>query len=1761
MGDFNTIMMQTGLTYDQYMNRSFYGEAEQVEAEIMAGLDKYKLKDMGVSDKLIMSKLSPVERFRYIAVNMFKERKKFGPQLLVSESVWKQLDNFAKTTTSKIYNYKAEVMLIAAAYIDHIINQSFRVEWFEKAYEWVQFSATQFDILRYSRFLILNKYIKDMTEVNFLQQASNFNITTSKNVVCNPYTTLPIEQAIPTKQIKVVVKSTSLPMAKKKAQVIRKGTKQKQVETVQETVEDTAEETTYTLPLYKFDSLLTIHERLCVQLNQNISVLVFDSEVSIHQQENQMVQYNDTDIEFQTADKWSYNQYENKQLVFRLLLTVEQLEELLSLNNVYDTEAIKNYIYTEQQSLQAAEKENAGLRVQKPMKPSEILRERQLELEKLKAKQVIYQNKMIVFSRWLLKQVELVREDVFKKKLKALVDLRRQQTVEELVESEDEEQEEDYNMLIQDTYEEDDEFAQLIAKELEQFGGKDPRSPARTPVQLTPLQAHELQNLQHKRVINLSDSLSFMANPIQSSEHFVKVVEYLMDTFTEFGEDEAEWVQFIITVLQPTVQDHPELYDFMKVVFIQDEEMIGLIAKHESTTATLKTYQQLLYEFDADPNPKHRIVDLYQTLYELKGQFSLPKTDVYQIFNDLAVNVLVPYARAGNFVKVVNSIELPRTQEADKWNADYALTSKDLMFYVSTVESPTVVNGKFEEQNEFVKVFIRELPDQLVSDRTQFELSIEITNEELEQAIYQRVIDIIQPKIQYMKVSRKFSKGLTLISGNYTLNPFFFHEMAQNNNILNQAINLKEIKVLYPKLRTLMRYQVAMNPEEVDNRINVNMNLTKIDVGTFLLSDPVFTHFNLTSGDKAWLLYITASIDFSMVQSLIMKLQLALNYLQKHAQAWIVNYYCYLSFSSTKFITSNEIDYKSSINESNTQSFKNVAREIFVSGYARLCYAKNSLQQVKVLTDQEVQDYYNKAYTNKTYNGVLKGVKANPGSYMVFPNPAALPGDANVKRYLMSCPTNSENKYIGIKRNNRLSNKDKYPFVPCCYKNADTTSATAIYNTNQYSFDYIADLPSKVDTTKVYTGKLIMRPNQVGQLPQRLENMLLLAEGSKDSLTKQVRYLRLGVADPTRDYNLVFIQAIRRALGLSTKVTDEDLQQLYEQVQKGALTSTGMNKHVAEQILSQGGYLDPRFWLPAAREVYGTEILLLSQDKKTNPKGSVVCEYFNRFRIVNLGHKQYERCVILFVHNISEWEDLSTPIIEVVVRVKESQFRDTIDNAHCFATYETDEVQACFFDGDGDTGKSRLISTMFDLIDRMYPTHKISLNFENEYILDQSDDVYNKTRAVWLGEYVENSNEVVPIPCIHTDPICTLVQTYTSEEPTENFVANTIQEADLILDYKFGVAQGTAQVVVYKGQVVGVYVQVTNQIHPTNLRSVDNIKPVGVYIGVVATKFTEEMMPRKFNLSHQSYPQIIQIAGNLKAFNERYKQISKQAMMLKAYMYYVFSHNYPTALPEDVNKFFETSISVSEEYDIVPEEEIYKRSLSTDNEWFILLTVRTVSKMVDGKKLRLEKPWMKLKLSASIPNWMYVLQRLKFNLMLDLKNNPDMIKQYKNNRVVPNFYESSDEFKPSKHYTVYNTPDEYEQALHQLDQTYYVYTNLTVQEQAFYVQFRYENQVLTRLAVPTDSLAQAIKITQEYPKSGSVYVGEVDENASEPENLVLLDDELKVQVQTKSPLSPLMIGVLKYELVEEEDKPEEELQAIVDTSVQVKYFALVEPSI
>ncbi|NCY26830.1 MAG: hypothetical protein EBX37_18975, partial [Alphaproteobacteria bacterium] len=242
------------------------------------------------------------------------------------------------------------------------------------------------------------------------------------------------------------------------------------------------------------------------------------------------------------------------------------------------------------------------------------------------------------------------------------------------------------------------------------------------------------------------------------------------------------------------------------------------------------------------------------------------------------------------------------------------------------------------------------------------------------------------------------------------------------------------------------------------------------------------------------------------------------------------------------------------------------------------------------------------------------------------------------------------------------------------------------------------------------------------------------------------------------------------------------------------------------------------------------------------------------------------------------------------------------------------------------------------------------------------------------------------------------------------------------------------------------------------------------------------MESRLFDLTHKSYPQIIQVAGNLKPFNERYKQISKQAMMLKAYMYYVFSHNYPRASAKDVERFFQTSISVSDEYDIVPDEEIFKRNLSTENTLYILHTNISFEKTVGNKKVKQLKPWLQLKLSTSIANWMYVLQRLKFNLLLDLKNNPEMIKAYKNNRVVPNFYESSDEFKPSQHYTVYNSPDEYEQALKQIDQTYFVYANLTLQEQAYYVQFVYDNQTLIRLAVPTDSLAKAIKIAQQYEK-------------------------------------------------------------------------------
>lgn len=152
--------------------------------------------------------------------------------------------------------------------------------------------------------------------------------------------------------------------------------------------------------------------------------------------------------------------------------------------------------------------------------------------------------------------------------------------------------------------------------------------------------------------------------------------------------------------------------------------------------------------------------------------------------------------------------------------------------------------------------------------------------------------------------------------------------------------------------------------------------------------------------------------------------------------------------------------------------------EMFPSDYARVC---QGAKQPLIVSDQELQQWKQKPV----------GPSQAERPSMKFPN------SADGMNFV--CPSDTY-PYPGIQKNDKLSNRDAYPYIPCCFKRDQLSVGV-----NSFYRAYVEDRPRNEtgSVDKKITTRKILKPSRRGTLPKSINNLL---NRYSDTIIDIVRY-------------------------------------------------------------------------------------------------------------------------------------------------------------------------------------------------------------------------------------------------------------------------------------------------------------------------------------------------------------------------------------------------------------------------------------------------------------------------------------------------------------------------------------------------------------------------------------------------------------------------------------------------------------------------------
>jgi hypothetical protein len=224
------------------------------------------------------------------------------------------------------------------------------------------------------------------------------------------------------------------------------------------------------------------------------------------------------------------------------------------------------------------------------------------------------------------------------------------------------------------------------------------------------------------------------------------------------------------------------------------------------------------------------------------------------------------------------------------------------------------------------------------------------------------------------------------------------------------------------------------------------------------------------------------------------------------------------------------------------------APEIFLSNYTRLCNKPPTLLQIG------------------------EQVPTDPEKILKFP----IYGESDPKLYV--CPY-SDYKYPGLRENTKLTNKNIFPFVPCCYQRPQLKSKNYKMYYNQEVYE------QRINTGEIGKSLKILSPERLGALPPKIDKLLNYSTG--------IKFYRYGIPG-----------GVASCLNLLNKVTNNQSNEKNIRIElaqraelcKGELSGLTV-KEISKKLLDPTTYINPRYFKGALEDYYQLSYILFSKDK------------------------------------------------------------------------------------------------------------------------------------------------------------------------------------------------------------------------------------------------------------------------------------------------------------------------------------------------------------------------------------------------------------------------------------------------------------------------------------------------------------------------------------------------------------------------------------
>lgn len=1001
--------------------------------------------------------------------------------------------------------------------------------------------------------------------------------------------------------------------------------------------------------------------------------------------------------------------------------------------------------------------------------------------------------------------------------------------------------------------------------------------------------------------------------------------------------------------------------------------------------------------------------DLKLTEYTYNGSFKY-SIDIYDIFSKFKTTKICPYIRLGKYHKVYSGVRI--TDE--EWFEDY-LEDND------TVAQMFISGKKQTDAGSDISNYYLVQITQLTEDKGIFTFNIKINvNEQMdltEDEIFERTISYFSYPLIDLGLRKDFGKGYFAMKGLDISDELFF-DTCLNDEKVNNIIFIDE-KYKIQKERGGIRFYVSENNLETSIKCSLVKKIVLKSNEDEAVAFPNIVH----ARDFITVIQITKGSSMAETLKLITLLENLLYYIQSRQNSFLKYY--------EKFMTNlkdiNAKFTKKKPKKDKKITLKDIYPQIFISGYARFCQPVAP----SIITQDEYED------------DLKSGIDA-----MIYPrNEEEGPQD------YYSCKTDTKYKYVGIKENS-LSNKDQFRFLPCCFEKDQKTGDKLRYKYENYKED-----EDESGFKLLIKSKKILQEKQYGYLPQNIAYTFTIS--NEDSLTGKSRFLRTGIKKSENSA----LYCIKKALDLDESIND--MRKTISKVIKNNLASQyGLKPKEIENILKQNLNIDPELFLEILENVFKVNIILFCRNRISNKDGSMCKPKFKKFYILNPNKKLYDKTIILYKTDGGEFDKLEYPHTELVVLENNIKSEDNVG-----------EITTLF--NNRDTFISNLYAMYYSFVETKYT----KTNLKNK-IIGQVDDGNGKIRILHI-KYKNETINILTSPCANFP----LTQ-FLDDEKVVYTTKTTLIKPSIVIDFFMDERITDIRKVIIASKVVGLYAKKED---------------LEMYVPCDISNSEFSKLPGSTNVKEYDRRKELPAPTSLTfSILEQYNSFLKISNSIISYSMFLFSNLFQYEMK---NLF----LTKDEQAFIKELKEII---VKFDN----YLLVENDKKYENlTRELRLENNDI-IKDKKIVVSSVEIKKKVLYCLYIQMKHNLSALIEYKYKKYVNNFYTSSKDFKSlNEEQNIFYTMKEIRLYMIPIINPYKINYEIPYYDDFsfYYKNINIDEETVFR-AIKSTSIEHALSYSKQWSKNKTVSV--YTENVVDPDsvnfNIYEMVDEYSVKIHS-----------------------------------------------